>query len=90
MTRQRPAKKRWYRTPWLFAVCGVRLLLLWLVLRWLVNSQSGDAGSHTADLPQRSDVWWAGPEDIIFWVAMVLIAIAVIVRVWRLVRRIRR
>lgn len=92
MTSRRP----WYRTPWVFAACGVGLLLFWFALKWLTSqSDPGagagrtDAGTNAADPVGRSDIFWAGPTDILFWVAMVLIAIAVIVRIWRLVRRIR-
>lgn len=78
-----------YRTPWVFAVCGVGLLLLWFVIKWLTNQLTPDAGANAADPVRRSDILWAGPSDVLFWVAMVLIAITVIVRIWRLVRRIR-
>ncbi|MBM6588602.1 hypothetical protein [Brevibacterium sp. RIT 803] len=92
MSSHRP----WYRTPWVFAACGVGLLLLWLALRWLTSQSDtdagagrSDAGTNAADPVRRSDVFWAGPSDILFWVAMVLIACAVVVRIWWLVRRFR-
>ncbi|HCG55052.1 MULTISPECIES: hypothetical protein [Brevibacterium] len=92
MSSHRP----WYRTPWVFAACGVGLLLFWFALKWLTNQSDTDAGAgrshagtNAADPVGRSDVFWAGPADILFWVAMVLIAMAVSVRIWRLVRRIR-
>lgn len=90
------SRRSWYRTPWVFAACGVGLLLLWWGLRWLTSrvdfgagGHSSDAGTTAAETMSRSDVFWAGPEDVLFWAAMVLIAIAVIVRVRRLIGRIR-
>lgn len=90
------SRRPWYRTPWVFAACGVGLLLFWFALKWLTSqSDTGagaggsDAGANAADPARRSDIFWAGPTDILFWVATVLIVIAVIVRIWRLVRRIR-
>lgn len=77
-------------------MCGAGLLVLWFALKQLTRQsdaggpdQPEGSGSETADSVSRSDVFWAGPSDILFWVAMVLLAIAVFVRVWRLVRRIR-
>ncbi|MDN5808193.1 MAG: hypothetical protein L0I80_04905 [Brevibacterium sp.] len=88
------SRRSWYRTPWVFAVCGVGLLLLWWGLKWLTNrsdigADRSDAGTNAAEPVRRSDVFWAGPADVVFWAAMVLIAIAVIVRIWRLIGRIR-
>ena len=82
-------RRRWYRTPWVFAACGGGLLLVWFVLSWVTNQPESDADKNTAEPMRRSDLFWAGPSDILFWAAMVLIAIAVLVRIWRLVRRIR-
>lgn len=82
-------RRSWYRTPWVFAACGVGLLLVWFVLRWVTNLDESDAGQNAAEPMRRSDLFWAGPSDILFWAAMILIAIAVLVRIWRLVRRIR-
>lgn len=88
------SRRSWYRTPWVFAVCGVGLLLLWWGLRWLMSQSDADAdrsdaGTTAAETVSRSDVFWARPADVVFWAAMVLIAIAVIVRIWRLIDRIR-
>ncbi|WP_350269169.1 hypothetical protein AAFP32_10910 [Brevibacterium sp. CBA3109] len=90
------SRRPWYRTPWVFAACGVALLLFWFALKWLTSQSDtaagadrNEAGASAVDPVRRSDVFWAGPADIVFWVAMVLIAIAVIVRIWRLIRRIR-
>ncbi|AZT97896.1 hypothetical protein [Brevibacterium aurantiacum] len=79
------SRRPWYRTHWVFAACGVGLLLFWFALKWLRSLSDAKA----ADPVSRSDIFWPGPTDILFWVAMVLIGIAVIVRIWRLVRRIR-
>lgn len=80
------SRRPWYRTPWVFAACGVGLLLFWFALKWLRSLSDSEA----AEPVSRSDIFWPEPTDILFWVAMVLIGITVIMRIWRLVRRIRR
>ncbi|AZL06374.1 hypothetical protein [Brevibacterium aurantiacum] len=79
-------RRPWYRTPWVFAACGVALLLFWFALKWLRSLSDADAAEPVG----RSEIFRAGPTDILFWVAVVLIGITVIMRIWRLVRRIRR
>lgn len=80
------ARRPWYRTPWVFAACGVGLLLFWFALKWLSSLSDADAAAPVS----RSEIFRSGPTDILFWVAVVLIGITVIMRIWRLVRRIRR
>ena len=93
----RPAGRRsrpWYRSAWIFAVLGVGLLVLWFVLRGVSDRQdtggAGRAGSGGSGAPSRSDLFWAEPTDIVFWVAMVILAVVALARILRLIRRLRR
>ena len=93
----RPAGRRrrpWYRSAWIFAVLGVGLLVLWFVLRSVSDRQdAGGAGKNEpggSGAPSRSDLFWAEPTDIIFWVAMVILAVVALARILRLIRRLLR
>ena len=87
----RPAGRRsrpWYRSAWIFAVLGVGLLVL--ILRGVSDRQDADGAGRDGSGESRSDLFWAEPTDIIFWVAMVILAVVALARILRLIRRLRR
>ena len=80
--------RAWYR--WIFAVLGVGLLVAWLILRGVIDRQDADGAGRDGSGESRSDLFWAEPTDIIFWVAMVILAVVALARILRLIRRLRR
>lgn len=79
-----------HRCVWIFAVLGVGLVVAWLILRGVSDRQDADGAGRDGSGESRSDLFWAEPTDIIFWVAMVILAVVALARILRLIRRLRR
>src|SRR5699024_9034845 len=60
------------------------------LLRGVSDGQDADGAGRDGSGESRSDLFWAEPTDIIFWVAMVILAVVALARILRLIRRLRR